>query len=113
MEKGSFLTNSVIENNNGLKKSQSDINLEYMNQIAKLPGYTNQFLNDDYDTIINDKKYLENLEIIFNKLLDEVTELERNIEQEISWMNTELKYNILPSYNLTNKFFLNLLIFHV
>jgi len=40
---------------------KSNINLEYMNDIAKISTYSTDFVNDDYDTITNDTKYLANI----------------------------------------------------
>lgn len=84
--KNSVLSSSILfPLNTKTKKNQSNINLDYMNEIAKLPYDSNEDVN--YDNIYIQKNKLEN---IYNNIFDKITNLQINTKEKKTWMNNDI-----------------------
>ena len=84
--KNSVLSNSILfPLNTKTKKNQSNINLDYMNEIAKLPYDSNEDKN--YDNIYIQKNKLEN---IYNDIYDKIKNLQTNTKEKKTWMNNDI-----------------------
>ena len=74
MEQMSQSIISTYSSNKSLSKKSNNIITDYMNKKAKLSNYSNQYINDDYDTIINDfdikKKMCSILDLLTDILND-------------------------------------------
>ena len=84
--KNSVLSNSILfPLNTKTKKNQSNINLDYMNEIAKLPYDSNE--DENYDNIYIQKNKLEN---IYNDIYDKIKNLQTNTKEKKTWMNNDI-----------------------
>lgn len=88
--KNSVLSNSILfPLNSKTKKNQSNINLDYMNEIAKLPLSYDINEDENYNDIQKNK-----LKNIYNNIFDKITNLETNIKEKKTWMNNDLVLEI-------------------
>lgn len=90
--KNSVLSNSILfPLNSKTKKKQSSINLDYMNEIAKLQYDSSEDENSNniYKTMHKNK-----LENIYNNIFDKIINLQTNIKEKKTWMNNDLVLEI-------------------
>ena len=88
--KNSVLSNSILfPLNSKTKKNQSNINLDYMNEIAKLPLSYDINEHENYDNIQKNK-----LKNIYNNIFDKITIIETNNKEKKTWMNNDIIFEI-------------------
>lgn len=84
--KNSVLSNSILCPINSKLKNQSNINLDYMNEIAKFSYNDDKSFNNVYITMEKKTK----LEKIYNDILEKIIILQTNITEKKSWMNNDI-----------------------
>ena len=103
----SDMENSIIvqKKSQHMKKSQSAINLDYVDELAELSGYNNSMINDEFDNMVNDLNFRSKFEGIYNIIMSDITEINRNNEQNKQWLSNISINNICFNLGILSSMF--------